>query len=392
MGVYRRGKFYWVTFSHNGKPVYQSTKQTDRKLAERFAASFQAACQEGRFNPARRDATVSEALARYLEIHLKPNHPASFDRASHVVKRMSGYFGADTPLSRLRPMVDQYKAWRKQTVTAATVKREIIILKAACRKALEWEMISQDPLAGYKLDKVDNKRVRYIEDSEFSRLINAAHPDLAPILLMARHTGMRQGELLALQWSDLDLKRGWLCVRHSKSGESRFVPLTTTLLEMLEKTPLSEREGFVFQHDGKPLDRHGFPEHWFRKAVKLSGLMDFRFHDLRHTFASHAAMRGVDVQSLAAILGHKTLRMTQRYAHLSPGHLKTSIELAAPRMARQTPSDITKALHSSSATPPGPSARNTTKEKTPPLLAGFFSQHIGAPNGIRTRPTALKGL
>ena len=83
---------------------------------------------------------------------------------------------------------------------------------------------------------------------------------------------------------------------------------------------------------GRPLIRLGWLRHEFLKAVRAAGIIDFRFHDLRHTFASHIAMKGGDIQALAALLGHKTLRMTQRYAHLSPGYLKATIELAVPQL------------------------------------------------------------
>ena len=230
--------------------------------------------------------------------------------------------------------MDVYKAWRKETAKASSVKRELTILKAATHKALEWQLISDDPLKGYKLEKVDDSRVRYIEDSEFERLLNVAHPDLTPILLMARHQGMRQGEILSLQWTDMDLQRGLLAIRYSKSGEGRFLPMTSVIQDMFSRVPLSERHGHVFKYRGKPIVRLGWLRHEFLNAVRISGLIDFRFHDLRHTFASHVAMRGGDIQALAALLGHKTLRMTQRYTHLSPGYLKATIELAVPRLPK----------------------------------------------------------
>ena len=332
MGLYKRGNIWWMAFTHKGKQVHQTTKQKDRRLAEAFAASFRAAVQENRFIPSQKECGLSEVLHRYREIHLKASHPASYAWSKYTFKKMLLFFGGDAPVSKLRPEVDRYKAWRRETVKASSARRELEALKAATHKALEWQMISQDPLAGYKLDKLNNQRVRYIEDDEFQRLVNAAHPSLSPVLIIARHLGMRQGEIRKLDWSDIDLKGGRLHIRQAKSGEGRYIPLTSLVINMLSQTPLSERAGYVFTHHGKELLKDGFIRNHFRKAVKLAGLMDFTFHDLRHTWASHAAMRGIDVQSMATILGHKTLRMTQRYSHLSPGFLKASIELAAPKV------------------------------------------------------------
>jgi integrase len=379
MGLYKRGKTWWLSFFHQGRRVSKSTDLTDRRLAEKWAASYRAAVHEFRTNPFNADCTLEAAFTRYIALHVTPNRPASLEKTEMVKRYCFRYFGPTTKLSTLRPRIDEYKAWRRQTVSAATVNREITILHAMCRKALEWEMVARDPLAGHKLEKADNRRTRFIEDAEFYRLVNEAHPDLAPILMMARYTGMRQGEILHLRWADVDLHRGFAHLSRTKSGDSRTVPLSTEIIEMLSKTPLSERQGYIFRHvsrdptraikvpsDGSvPLKRDGWLKEEFDKAVRRAELADFRFHDLRHTWASHAAMRGVDIQTIAAILGHKTIRMTQRYSHLSSPHLKASVELAAPRQ-RLT---ATKPLQSMSSVP----ENDTTREsKTPPFLEGFL--------------------
>ena len=111
MGLFKRKGIWWTRFTCNRKQVRQSTKLKDKKLAEQYDLAFQAACLEGRFNPSRRDATISDVLNRYLEIHLKPNRPASYGRATLTVKQMISYFGETTPVSRIRPLVDNYKAW-----------------------------------------------------------------------------------------------------------------------------------------------------------------------------------------------------------------------------------------------------------------------------------------
>ncbi len=386
MGLYRRDRTWWLTFTHNGKRVTTSTKLTDRRLAERWAVSYQAEVQGGRFDPFRptQDVYVSSVLTRYSKLHLRVNRPASYKDRTSTFKFLRAFFWK-TPVMRVRSRIDEYKAWRKQTVKAATVNREITFLKAACSKAVEWEMIPDNPMRGYRMEKENNRRTRFLEDSEFFRLVNAAHPDLAPILIMARYTGMRQGEILNLQWSDVDLKRGFAHLRQTKSGESREVPLSTVVVDMLSKTLISERQGYIFRHiSGDPirdkkipadgtakLYARGWLMHEFRKAVTRAGLADTDvvFHTLRHTFGSHAAMRGVDVQTIAAVLGHKTLRMTQRYSHLSSPHLKASVELAAPRKPQPTATILLQ----SDQNPAGNSdLTETPKTKIPPDIEGIL--------------------
>ncbi len=322
---------------------------------------------------------MEEAFARYITLHIKPNRPASLEKTEVVKRYCYRHFGSAMKLSTLRPRTDEYKAWRRQTVSAATVNREITVLHAVCRKAVEWQMMARDPLAGYKLENADNRRTRFIEDTEFYRLLTNSHSDLAPILMMARYTGMRLGEILHLCWADIDIKRGFAHLRQTKSGESRIVPLSTEIVQMLSNTLLSARQGYIFRHvsqdpiraikvpsDGSvALKRDGWFKEEFDKAVCRAELTDFRFHDLRHTWASHAAMRGVDMQTIATVLGHKTIRMTQRYSHLSSAHLKASVELAAPRQ-RLT---ATKPLQSTSSIPENDTPRES---KSPPFLEGFL--------------------
>jgi len=346
MGLYKRGATYWLRFTHKARRVYVSTGQTDARLAEAWATSYRAAVQEGRLDPLRAAAatpktaevSVSKILSRYYRLHIKPKRPGSIVRTYHAIKYMRHFFWG-RKVSELWDLADRYYAYRQtKGLSKSSLRRDLTILKAATRKAFQWRMIDDHPLAEYRLEKVDDERIRYIEDDEFYRLMNAAHPDIQGVILFARHTGMRQGEILKLQWQDVDLRRGWALITsaHSKNKEGRFVQLTTEITELLEKTPVSQRTGWIFTHHGRPLNRHGFFLHRFHAAVRLAGLVDFRFHDLRHTWASHAAMRGADAQSIAKALGHKTLRMVQRYSHLSPAHMRATMELAAPRKSPTT--------------------------------------------------------
>jgi integrase len=333
MGLYRRGKTWWLSFSLDGKQVRKTTNIEDKKLAEAFAKSYEAAALESRLNPFRRkDATVGEVLTRYLDIHIKPNRPSSYPVSRYIVERMINFFGSNLPISQLRPKVDEYKARRRESVGPATLNRDLVLLKAACNKAVEWNLISATPMAKYRMDKVAENPPMALEDSEFRKLINKAHPDLAPVILFARHTGMRPAEFRALEWPDLDLEKGWARLRTSKSGEGRMVPLTQEIVECFSRVPKERRTGHVFKHKGKPLNREGFSRYQFNRARVAAGLPEkVVMYSLRHTWATQAARRGVDLRTIAEVMGHKSMRMLMRYAHLSKGHMKISMQLAAPK-------------------------------------------------------------
>jgi integrase len=395
MGLYRRGKTWWLTFFHNRERIATSTKQTDRRLAEKWAAAYRAAVQESRLLPRLKDAAIGDVLHRYLEVHLKAKNPTNYRDSGYSVNTILSKIPPETPSSRIRTLADDYRAWRLQcrsqrhtdkTVSLATVNRELSIIKAATHKALEWRMISEDPMAGYKLAKVANERVRYLEDDEFDRLMDAADAALAPVIQVARHTGMRLGEILNLDWSDVDLKRGWIRVRKAKNGESRFVPMSADLIDAFSHTPPSQRRGAVFARHGSRIGRDGWVRDRFTEAVRAAGLIDFHFHDLRHTWASQAAMRGMDVQTIAAVLGHKTLRMTQRYSHLSSAHLRASIELAAPRRSQAS---ATKTLQSDLQSGSSTTDADGHETKTPPFLAGILRGGLEPGSGIEPPTSSL---
>ena len=145
------------------------------------------------------------------------------------------------------------------------------------------------------------------------------------LVLAALHTTARRGELIKLQWRDLDLERRLVTFRDTKNGEDRTVPLSATLTAAFKRLPRPIAGGPVFRTpSGSPLTPT-IIRRPFRKAVKAAGLAGFRFHDLRHSGASFMVQAGVPLNTVRAILGHKSLSMVLRYAHLAPDHLRDGV-------------------------------------------------------------------
>jgi integrase len=216
-------------------------------------------------------------------------------------------------------MIETWRAERESEVSHGTVNRELECLKTLFSKAVEWGKLEKSPARGIRKFKLNNQRKRYISQEEFERLHAACSPGIKPIVLLARHTGLRRGEILALGWQDVDFKTRILYVRHSKNGEDREVPMNATVEAALRAVQRRIGDGRVFsiRNIQKSFDR----------ACMRAGIQDFTFHDLRHTFASHLVMSGVDLNTVRDLLGHKTLTMTLRYAHLSPAHRKEAVEV-----------------------------------------------------------------
>ena len=196
-----------------------------------------------------------------------------------------------------------------------TIKTYKIALQAFLTEAKE---------AGYnvaelniKINQKGNSRIRYLTEEEAQRLIqNSGKHRL--LILMALFTGMRKSEILNLTWQDIDFNAKIIHIEKTKNGERRSVPISDLLLEELQKTERQDEKLFPNLNPKTP---------FFSKILQKSNIKNFHFHDLRHTFASWLAMKGVSLYTIKELLGHKTIEITQRYAHLSPDSKLIAVNL-----------------------------------------------------------------
>lgn len=235
---------------------------------------------------------------------------------------------------------EESTAPRSKKLTKRTVDISLARLKRMFALCVDWGISTQNPAAKVKLFREDQNRTRYLSEEEEGHLLEVCDPYLRSIVLFAIHTGMRRGEILGLRWKEVDLRNAVATIpaAKAKGKRDRFVPLNTVAKGILEgmATP-SNRTGLVFSSSsGKPNDNF---ERLWRAALEGSGLEDFRFHDLRHTFASRLVMAGVDLPVLRELLGHRDFEMTLRYAHLAPSHLKSAVAVLEPNLQKTcTPS------------------------------------------------------
>ncbi len=185
-----------------------------------------------------------------------------------------------------------------------------------------------NPATKIKMYKESKGRTRYLSPKEEAQLLTHLGPRHGPYARFAILTGLRQQEQLRLQWKDVDQERGFLTLRQTKAGEVQYVPLNQEALGILRSLDSWQHSKWVFpsQNPAQPLDRCNFMNRYYRKAVREAGIEWATWHDLRHTFASRLAMRGVPLQTIAALLRHSTTNLVKRYAHLSPSYLKDAAE------------------------------------------------------------------
>ena len=303
-------------------------------------------------------------LRKFLDDDLEPWAIAHRKYGAGSVKRIKAAFSdrLDRPLTDLNAWV--IEKWRSQRLKAGiadgTVNRELAGLKSALAKAVEWGALAANPLTSVKLRKVDNARVRFLSPGEEKRLRVAltardregvaarnrgnAHRSergyellpqlppngycdhLTPITVVALNTGLRRGELTALEWGDINLPAKRLHVRAAaaKGGVSRYVPLNKEACDVLTRwQQQTATEGRVFNvSDVKKA--------WLA-LMKAAAIEGFNFHDLRHSFASKLVMAGVDLNTVRELLGHADLKMTLRYSHLAQEHKQAAVEMIGRR-------------------------------------------------------------
>jgi len=352
MAVYKRGKFWWISYTVNGKRV-QKAMGTVKSTAVGVLEKTRVEIRAGRYVDEALAAIPFEDLAgKYLEwAKVKKSHQSISACVSPSVEHFKGRMSHTiTELD-----VESFRAIRKDTPvfketegersrSNSTVNHELASLKHIFNKGVAWGILAKNPAAKVKKLPETKGRTRFLSAEEAARLLEAAPVHLRPIIVMALETGMRRGEILGLTWGDVDMRNGMVYVGETKTNTPRHVPISARLRATLAALPRRLRTGYVFtgaiRHTpaggklrrplNQPVGRVGLPfrdvDTAFRNACTAAGIVDFRFHDLRHTAASHMVMAGVPMRTVGEILGHKTATMTERYSHLTPEHKRNAIE------------------------------------------------------------------
>jgi integrase len=334
MGLYKRKntQFYWMSYKVNGKRFYESTGTTNKKLAERIYAKVVLDVQEGRwFRIEAQRRTFEELRERYMTDYSIPNKaPRTVEKDLNTFKPLSRFFSGFT-LAEITPQaVSDYKRHRRsQGKKVGTVAKELELLRASLNVAMrEWEWIDVNPFLRVRIEQPKSQSYRWLTGDEEEALLSECPEWVKRIVTIALNTGMRQDEILSLKWRDVDLGRQLLTVVKAKNYHQRTIPLNQSVLEVFKATgKVRHISGLVFasQAGSKLLASN------LRRAFNLSRdkskIEHVRFHDLRHTFATRLVQRGIDLYVVKELLGHKSIKMTMRYAHHYPESLRHGVDI-----------------------------------------------------------------
>ncbi|MBF0213600.1 MAG: site-specific integrase [Magnetococcales bacterium] len=324
---------YRVQVRLKGHPVQRATfaRKTD---AKKWASQTESAIQQGRHfqTSESKKHTLGDMIDRYLS-DVMPSKPKSARDQTRQLNWWKNELGirplADCTPALLAEYRDRLAKGEPQGTprTPATINRYLAALSHVFTIAVkEWAWVESNPLSKVRKPSEPRGRVRFLSDDERERLLAACrespNPYLYAVVVLGLSTGMRAGEIMGLTWDVVDLDQGRIILHDTKNMERRLVPLMGHALAVLKEFAKVRRidTPLLFPSKGP---RHDVPmlmrAPWMDALTKAE-ITDFHFHDLRHSCASYLAMNHASLAEIAEVLGHKTLSMVKRYAHLSEAH------------------------------------------------------------------------
>ena len=394
MAIYQRGKNWYVDFTFKGQRVRESIGPS-RKSAKKVISKKKTEIAENKYLDKRKEPDpikFHEFGKEYLKWAKTNKKPSSWNRELSTTRRLDKEFEGKILQEITTWQIEKWKAKRKEAikrpdavigscnkkgrdgvekeiwfveftsprgpkgrkafdtkeeaeaylrkiqtpVRPATLNRELSLLKHMFTKAIEWGKCKENPAKKVKKLKGEVKRVRYLMPGEVQTLLLSCADHLKPIVIVAVHTGMRKGEILSLKWEQVNFEQGIITLLDTKNNERRDIPMDETVKTTLKG--LESESNHVFCNgEGEAFVRL---QSSFEVALKKCGIEDFRFHDLRHTFASNLVMAGEDLNTVRELLGHKDLTMTLRYAHLSPNHKTRAVNVLDRIMSQNPPQSV----------------------------------------------------
>ncbi len=322
-----------------GYPTQSATfvRLTD---AKKWVQDTESAIREGRHfkTSESKKHTVKELVERYIKEILPQKPKSTIDQKTQLgwwKSGMGSFSLADvTPalITEYRSKLALEKSERKGAKRSnATVNRYCSVLSHAFTIAVkEWGWMQENPMMKIKKLKEPRGRVRFLNDEERERLLEACQESSSPFLyilvVLGISTGARKMEIRSLEWKDVDLNRGMIILHDTKNGERRSLPLVGIAKDLMKAHYKNRNKNTELVFPAKNLQTPIDIRTPFETALQKAEIEDFKWHDLRHSCASYLAMNGATLAEIAGVLGHKTLSMVKRYSHISDAHTAGVVE------------------------------------------------------------------
>jgi len=332
--IYKRGKIWYVIYNLDGKQHWKAIGRS-KEIAELTLRDIEVKIAKNRAG-----LPIKEKLSEwyteyveYVEADLKPRAAERYlGILATFISFLSTNYKSVTYLSDITPdKVERFKLTRLRKVARRTVNNELAAIKRFFNLVLKRDYVTQNPVNRVELLKIaERKQPRFLTRDEIQKIFSELNHDrYRPMVEMLLYTGMRVGELTNLDWDDIDFEQEKINIIPKeewspKTGRERNIPLSQEIKRILGQ--LKKKPGSLFRTgEGNRINRNHLLEA-FKRACKRAGIKDASLHTLRHTFASHLVMSGVDLYTVDQLLGHSDLKSTQIYTHLSQDHLRSAVE------------------------------------------------------------------
>ena len=336
--IYKKNGWYYVNYrDHTGRQVKRKTAQSHEKaqyILKQLVAQVAEKKLLGHTVTQAKRLTFRAAAEQYIEQRRGIKEPATIRMDLLAMKSLLPVFGGDYLEHLSQQAYDRYVVDRVRSAGVPMANREIAVLSAFLNHAVKWKLIACLPIRCVKL-KEHPGRIRYLSDEERAVLWPQLAPHITDFCSIALNTGMRKGEIRALARPDIDLRNEIIHVERTKTHERRDIPMTPEAKEILQRL-LAKGGHKVFPGVGD------FKKAWL-SALRRAHVENFRFHDLRHTFASYLVMNGEHLITVKELLGHKSIEMTMRYAHLAPDMKRAAIHRLSDRLQKNLHSEAISA-------------------------------------------------
>jgi integrase len=336
MGIRKRGSVWWVDFTApSGERIRRSAETEDRAQAQELHDKLKAEAWRVAKLGHRPRRTWNDAVVRWLT---EQAHKASIESDRIHLRWLDRHLNSVELTEITRDRIDRVAAAKRaEGVSPATVNRVMEVLRAILRKcADEWEWIDRAPKV--RMLKEPSRRVRYLTREEARRLLAELPPHLADMAAFSLSTGLRRANVTGLRWDQVDLenRRAWVHPDQAKARKAIPVPLNEEAMQVVARQVGKHRE-FVFSFRGREV-RQVSTKAWYG-ALQRAAIADFRWHDLRHTWASWHVQGGTPLFALQELGGWESAEMVRKYAHLAAEHLAPWADrLVAPRTSGTNPS------------------------------------------------------
>lgn len=336
MSVRKIKESWWVDIRFAGVRHRLRSPANSREGAHAYESAIRQRLAAGCpiLEPQTQAITFAAFAAEWYAGYVKSNNKLSEQKTKEICLRVHllPFFGKHGLREIGSRLVEQYKAEKLAAGLAPkTINNHLAILSKCIRTARDWEVIEGVPRI--KLLRVPPQPYDFLTVAESERLLQATHASVwRSMVLLALRTGMRLGEMLALDWSDVDMERRLICVRRSlslgeitspKNNRARYIAMANRLHDQLSTTPV--RTGYVLTDDHGRHVTKGAAAWAMTLMCRSAGLRAIGWHALRHTFASHLVAASVPLRAVQELLGHSTIHMTERYAHLAPASLRSAV-------------------------------------------------------------------